>query len=630
MASLESSWMCSVLFALASCGGDTAGGKNSPDAGGVDGSLGGAGSAGAAATGDAGDKGAVDSGGTGAGESGDAGRTGSGGSAGRVGTGDAGDTGDAGSAGGLGNSEPLPTKVDYTAAARPLTVTSELDSTAVQELDVPLGGATLSVTGANGTRYTLVIPDDALAMPTRIRMQAVSSLTGLPAGISGVHGVELEPSALQFLNAATLTIEPSAPVPSSRQAFFGYDAGGDDLHLVPSELGTAAQIKLLHFSGYGMAMLEREKSVTSVFVDVVPKGAEARLQSAMAVAVAQARQGAISEEEMSDLVETYFDQFENEVLERLREASGLSCGNAIAALRCEIGLMRQRELLGLSGGDTDAMIETVKAGRKLCFEDANQRCRVSGNLEELLVTHVGFERQAALLGFPADSDEGGKEETAIDKCGRYELEFDSTLTYEGVGANTTTGFGRLSVAARIPLRLAADWFQGLEGESEIAYTETFTRSTCEESGCGYYLVQLTRTDTARVRQGAPTFEPLQGPEIWSLGQPVEQTGKFNVEFDPGRPGESIDVMLKQPELGWINANQFSGMPPTDRNLWSGTYARVNADEILSDGWYSWDDGWTQSGTYPVMFERVTTQHLDEGLTAYEASTELQLVHKPIP
>ncbi len=636
--------LCSVLLALSGCGGDATDAGGSSGAGGT-GAAGRAGaSARAGATGDSGDTGAGDSGGSGAGDSGDSGPAGRAGSAGRgaggaggigstggtgnAGEGDAGDAGDAGSAAGGGEVEPLPFTVDYAAAASPLAVTPVLDPTALVEIDVPLEGATLSVTGANGTLYTLVIPDEALTMPTRIRMHAVSSLTGAPEGIDAVHGVQLEPSGLQFLHPATLTIEPSTPVPPLRQAFFGYDADGDDLHLVPGEHGAAAELEVLHFSGYGMAMLAREISVTRLFADVVPKDAEARLSSAMAKAVAQAKAYTITGYELNELIDSYLTLFESEVLPPLRNAIGLSCANALTAARYELMLLAQRQRYGLPFANEESAWETLRAGRSVCFEEANQRCRVSGNVEELIATHRRYEYQAELF-VGADPARRSVEETAIDKCGRYELEFDSTVEYNGIGSNITLGYGRISVTARVPLKLAEGFTQGLEGTGEISHTEAVTSSNCVDLGCGYYVIVATSSSTTTVRHAKPQFAPVQGPDVWSLGTPVEQVGSFSMECNPGQPTESVEIMSNTPELGWVNTSQLFGHPPSTLGLWTGTYYRVNMSEVNEESWYLWNTGWTQSVTYPVMFERVTSRSLNEGIQLSGTSTEIRLVHKPI-
>ncbi|MEO8527329.1 MAG: hypothetical protein ABI460_21540, partial [Caldimonas sp.] len=504
--------------------------------------------------------------------------------------------------------------------------TPVLDAGAVQELDVPITGGTLSVTGANGSRYTLVIPGDALKSPTRIRMQAVLSLTGAPAGIDAVHAVQFEPSGLQFMQPATLTIETASPVPLGQQAFFGYDGAGDDMHLVRSELGGMARLKVLHFSGYGMAMLAREQAVTAAFLDVVPKDAEARLQTAMAYAIAEANAGRIDNAQMMALIEGYMNQFEAEVLAPLRAATARSCANALTTLRYEIAIGRQRSLLGFP--ETTDPSATMKTARKVCFEEANQRCRVSGNVEELLVAHLGLARQFELLG-ASDAGQDSAETTAIDKCGRYELQFDSTLTYDGKGVPNPFGFGRLSVTTKVPLHLPSDLVNdGLEGEAEISHTETATRMNCASVGCSYYLVQLTQPGTAKVRMGVPRFTPIQSPEVWSLGKPVEQAGTFKMQFDTGQPVELIDVLVDAgPPLGIVNANRAGGLPPTPLSMWSSSYSLVNKDEIVG-GWYAWDTGWTPA-SYPVMFERSTAPSFDNQLMHYVAISKLRLVHKPI-
>lgn len=521
----------------------------------------------------------------------------------------------------------LPKSVDYGAPARPLNVVAVLEAGAVQEVDVPLAGATLVVTGTNGTRYTLTIPGNALRSPTRIRMQAVSALGGAPAGVEAVHGVQLEPAGLHFIEAATLTIEPTVVVPIAQQSFYGYQGAGADLHPIPGELGAAARLRITHFSGYGMATLARERSVSGVFVDVVPAGLEARLSGAMAAAFGQARAGTISDSQLNATVEALLTQYENEVLALLRAAAPRSCANAITAFSADLGNSRQRQLLGLGGGDLANAVRTMKTLRSVCFEEANKRCRVSGNIEQLLVDHLGLERQAELIG-AGDGDATAREEAAIDKCGRYELQFDSTLTYDGAGVPSPLGFGRLSVATRVPLKLSAGLEKFLEGDARIAHTDTTTRFNCSVIGCGYYLVQTTRPDTATVQKGVPRFTPLQGIDIWALGQPVAQSGTFKVEFNPQSPGEDIDVIVNAgPLIGIVNANQAGGLPPTAETLWAGFYSLVNQSEIGAGGFYAWEADWTQ-GSYPVMFERSKAPSLTNPLASFLAITKVRLVHKP--
>ena len=528
---------------------------------------------------------------------------------------------------GAGPVATAPTSVDYGAAAKPLDVAAVLDATAVQELDVPIAGATLSVTGANGTRYTLLVPGNALRSPTRIRMQAVSALTGVPAGIEAVHGVQLEPRGLHFMAPATLTIEPAVAVPLDRQAFYAYAGTGRDMHPMPGELGATAQVKVMHFSGYGMATLLRERSVSGVFVDVVPAGLEARLRAATAQAFMDARAGTITSQQLAAAVDALLTQYEREVLRLMHNSASRSCANALTAFSAELGNARQRQLLGFAETSSTDAKDTLKTLRSVCFEEANQRCRVSGNIQELIVAHLGIERQVQLLG-ATDPAATAREETAIDKCGRYEFQFDSTVTYDGVTIPSPVGFGRLTVTTRVPIKLSASISDGLEGDAAIDYTETLTRFNCPGLGCGYYLVQLTHPDKAIVKKGLPKFSPLQGIDVWALGQPVAQTGTFSVEFDPGELGEDVDVLVNVGPLGVINVNQQAGLPPTKLQFWSAFYSLVNQSEVGPSGFYVWADEWKPIA-YPVMFERSKAPSQENPAFRLVATTKARLVHKPI-
>ena len=139
-----------------------------------------------------------------------------------------------------GASAPNP-EIDalFDAPSDPLNLdVSVSESRAVSQIFASNGG-TLSVTGEDGTRYTLEIPPGALYAPAEITMTPASSVKGLPFGEGSTVAVQLEPEGLRFNDVAILTIETPKPIPLDQQVFFGYREGGQDFHFVPMLLDTA-------------------------------------------------------------------------------------------------------------------------------------------------------------------------------------------------------------------------------------------------------------------------------------------------------------------------------------------------------------------------------------------------------
>ena len=92
--------------------------------------------------------------------------------------------------------------------ANPVNLTVTLDGSRAATADIPVTGGTLSVTDAKGNKFTLTIPDKALASPETIRMTPVASAGGIPLSGNLVGAVQLEPEGLVLFQLATLTMEP--------------------------------------------------------------------------------------------------------------------------------------------------------------------------------------------------------------------------------------------------------------------------------------------------------------------------------------------------------------------------------------------------------------------------------------
>lgn len=121
---------------------------------------------------------------------------------------------------------------------------------------VPRTGGTVTVTGADGTTYTLTVPSGALAQPTTITLTPVTSLTGAPGGLQHTMAVRAAPEGLAFAIPATLSIVPPAGGPTVGWLGISTTGAGGGLGVLPAvrSQGTIVVAGIAHFSVLGVAV----------------------------------------------------------------------------------------------------------------------------------------------------------------------------------------------------------------------------------------------------------------------------------------------------------------------------------------------------------------------------------------
>ena len=138
-------------------------------------------------------------------------------------------------------------------AAQPMTISVQVDDGKGASGVIGPDGGTVTVTGAEGTRFTLDIPRQALLRDTLIEMTPITSLSGLKFSGGLVGAVQLEPDGLMLAAPAFLTIEPALTVPLKDQVAFGSHGDGQGVHLAPLTLESdRLRLQLLHFSINGV------------------------------------------------------------------------------------------------------------------------------------------------------------------------------------------------------------------------------------------------------------------------------------------------------------------------------------------------------------------------------------------
>jgi hypothetical protein len=151
----------------------------------------------------------------------------------------------------LGQFPPQPNPVD-------LEITLDEESAVGKEIG-PDGGS-LEAVGADGTRYLLEVPPQALFSLVNIHLTPAVSVSGNPISGETSGLVQLQPEGLVFSEPAVLSIFPAAASQTGETVAFGSRGQGEDFHLYPEEeIDGGVKLRINHFSGFGTldAPLER-------------------------------------------------------------------------------------------------------------------------------------------------------------------------------------------------------------------------------------------------------------------------------------------------------------------------------------------------------------------------------------
>lgn len=87
------------------------------------------------------------------------------------------------------------------------SVAYEFDLNQRQTAVIDETGGELSLTDANGRRYTIQVPEGSVVDPTEFSLTAVASVAGLPEGFDPIASIRMEPSGLTFNDPVILTFE---------------------------------------------------------------------------------------------------------------------------------------------------------------------------------------------------------------------------------------------------------------------------------------------------------------------------------------------------------------------------------------------------------------------------------------
>jgi hypothetical protein len=409
------------------------------------------------------------------------------------------------------------------------------DSRAVSQL-IPISGGTLTTTAADGTTFTLEIPDDALLYDTEITMTPIQ-VSEMPAGVDSGPGVQLDPDGLNLFNFATLTITPAREIPIDQQIFFGSEADGKNLSLALPEMESREmKINLLHFSDYfvGTGNLENVAAVLprsggAVTAELSNKVAELSTRERER----QKREGdsQMAPEyinELAKLFQEYYDRYVKVFL----DIAGESCAKGRLAINLYAHYTQLMRKVGLADRiveiDYLAMVEKVG---ETCLREEYDLCINDHVIHRMIPFLLGLERNMQLVREALGLGEESASSSALlvlarqltEQCLRFELEFESTSVGPAVGGDSGgSGEITVSVSASVPIRFNASTLE-LNGEGPLVHEEF----SVDVEDC----TVLTYPATGEFENGIFRVISL----FWTIDDPKKEGSKvidLRLEFKP--------------------------------------------------------------------------------------------------
>jgi len=288
--------------------------------------------------------------------------------------------------------------IDFTSPGKGLDVKVQLDKKQTATGKVSHGGGSVSLTAADGSKFTLDVPANAVEVDTTITMTAVKSLDGAPLSNNTPTAVQLEPSGLFFKEMATLTIVPAKEIPAKEQIIFGYEGDGQDYHLAVIEpKSKEIKIKLMHFSGAGVG--SGSDSAWASTLKLQADSANARLAQELGKLIQPERRGedSSSANELGEKEKSLLDQFEEQVVLKEIAAAELDCKNARKALQDLLYLGRLCRLSNVPLPDdfAEKVSQLEEIARKCSGGNNSKHYRVSGQSN-----NVSFNGEICSLDMP--------------------------------------------------------------------------------------------------------------------------------------------------------------------------------------------------------------------------------------
>jgi len=303
-------------------------------------------------------------------------------------------------------------------APNPVSVDVKVDETSSSNAVISPEGGTLSAQGADGTKFTLTFPRDALSNDETITLTPITAVDGLPFSGGFVGGVQMSPEGLRLLQPATLTIESPKTVAATgfETVAFAYHQNGEGLYLHPSEVkGNLVTLEVWHFSGAGAAQATPAEIQTQQ--QRTPSNAEDAFTQRMRDYLGRERQAQLLGQPTDPDLERTMGEFLREGYDRFiapqLPIALQDCEAARPILSKALGWLRQVQLLGYDGqfqAESAKIMETMSEAIVNCYNKEYDQCVIDKKIEHRTAM-LGMFRQASLLGI-----EGQLDFKKIEKC----------------------------------------------------------------------------------------------------------------------------------------------------------------------------------------------------------------------
>ncbi|MCX6060407.1 MAG: hypothetical protein NTW69_19960 [Chloroflexi bacterium] len=300
----------------------------------------------------------------------------------------------------------------------PVIVEVSVDETNASSAVISPDGGTITAQGADGTKFTLTFPKDALSNDETITLTPITAIDGLPFSGGFVGGVQMAPEGLRLFQPAMLTIESPKTVAATgfETVAFAYHQNGDGLYLNPSEAkGNQLMIEIWHFSGAGAA--QGTPAEIQSQQGRVPSNAEDAFTQRMRDYLGRERQAQLLgqptdsdlQKTMGDFLREGYDSF---IAPQLPIALQ-NCEAAPAILSKALGWLRQVQLLGYDeqfSAENTKIMDTMSQALANCYNKEYDQCVIDKKIAHR-TTMLGMYRQASLLGMEDQLDY-----SKIEKC----------------------------------------------------------------------------------------------------------------------------------------------------------------------------------------------------------------------
>jgi hypothetical protein len=451
-----------------------------------------------------------------------------------------------------------------------LKVTIALDESAGAKGVISSTGGTLSATAADGTKFTLTIPEKALLSDQEIGLTPVSSIDGLPLSGGLVAAVDLKPDGLVLFQPATLTIEPAKGVSPKEYVSFSYNGSGEELFLYPADVtDTTVTVSLMHFTGFGGG----NGSASSINA-YTPSSGEDQAKQKMGNAMDSAQKSGSDKFPTDEAIVIFREWYNTSVHPNLQSAvndeSQLeSAGGEFARW------MKNVTLVGLE----EEFYKEREIGRNLFHKALDNaikktagRCKSQKDPQNVrrLLRLAYIAAWETYLGATEEQDHDALAEAGA--CAAFELQFTSRIETEtGCQSNFIS-----EVKSTVKLTVDSGLEIGLPGfyaaTAPLEYVQFTPPSGCSGQGVVECPAQSTSTTGS-------TFEVFNA-QFFNLNISKgsgSATPDITVEYDPGTPAEKMIVQCP----GGEPAEAFQWMEDMGLGkvlLWHDAFTESHKDE----------------------------------------------------